>query len=197
MKIHSMIIDEFLSKTSADELHEHAFSRDYTGVVNPADNVLYPDISIDIPSHLKNEIKGKLDFIADSVEPRACIKANTWFMRLSKEGVHVPHQAHNDSIMGKYTFLLYLNKEHPNTYGTEIVEHITGLQFINTEEELTLWKKDCNNPKKWKVNTFCEGKFNRAFFLRSDLLHRAQPIGGFGKDLKSGRLVLTLFCDIV
>lgn len=197
MRIHSTIIDDYLSKTTAEELHEHAFSRDYTGVVNPTDGVLYPDISIDIPSHIKTEIKGKLDFVVDSVEPRARIKPNTWFMRLSKEGVDVPHEAHNDVIMGQYTFLLYLNKEHPDSYGTEIVEHINGTKLITTPEELELWKKDCNNRKKWKVVTFCEGKFNRAFFLRSDLLHRAQPIGGFGKDLKSGRLVLTLFCDIV
>ena len=71
---------------------------DYTGVVNPDDGVMYPGISTAIPDYFITQVRLKVG------DPKRL------FLRLSPKGQVTPHQAHNDEVMGKYTFIVYLNR---------------------------------------------------------------------------------------
>lgn len=194
MKFHSAIIDNFLN--NGDLFRRYAIKQSYEGVVNPQDNVLYPDISIKIPEEVRLEINSKA-LMAVTQNENAFIEPKALFMRMSKTGVHVPHQAHTDKNIADYTLLLYLNKDEDCQGGTDVLEHIEGMKIHpQTEEEIELWKRDTNTPEQWIKTGFCPMKFNRAFILRSDLFHRAQPLGGFGDTNENGRLVLTLFFNI-
>lgn len=199
MNFHSCIIDNFLY--APEQFRKYAVSKSYQGVTNPQDNVTYPDVTIDIPKDISNEIIIKLSQIltsfAENKHNGAQIDCKMMFMRMSKEGVHVPHQAHTDKNIADYTLLLYLNKDEDCRGGTDILEHIEGMSIHpQTQEEIDLWKQDTNVPDKWIKTGFCPMKFNRAFILRSDLFHRAQPLGGFGQNNEDGRLVLTSFFNI-
>jgi len=126
------------------------------------------------------------------------IQPKMTFMRMSKEGVHVPHQAHTDKNIADYTFLLYLNKDEDCRGGTDILEHIEGMKIHpQTQEEIDIWKRDTNNSEKWIKVGFCPMAFNRAFILRSDLFHRSVPINGFGTNQFNSRLVLISFFNII
>jgi len=196
MHIHSLIIDDFLD--NSESFRQYAVKQSYDGIVNPQDNVLYPDITIKIPEDIALEIKTKtLLAMGPTVSDNAIIRPQVTFMRMSKKGVHVPHQAHTDKNIADYTLLLYLNKDEDCQGGTDIVEHISGMNIHpQDQDEIDLWKRDTNIPEQWIKTGFCPMKFNRAFILRSDLFHRAQPIGGFGQDNKNSRLVLTMFYNI-
>ena len=197
MKLNSLILDNFLQ--DPDVLLKHAHNQSFDGVKNPTDGVVYPDININIPDEVKIEILGKITDVFQSIQnPRSVIINPLFFMRRSIKDVHVPHQAHTDLSMGSHTLLLYLNKEYPDNYGTEIVEHKSGTMAINpqTKEQEDLWRKDTNTPDAWKVISFCKGEYNRGFILRSELFHRAQPVSGFGDNNENGRLVLVCFFTI-
>lgn len=133
----------------------------------------------------------------ETESPRSVIIHKTAFMRMSVKDVHVPHATHTDATMNTHTLLLYLNKKYPESYGTEILVHKSGMRIHpQNEDEIKLWEKDTNNDDAWNTIGFCPGRFNRAFILRSELFHRASPTGGFGNDIESGRLVLTLFFNV-
>lgn len=198
MKIHSVIIDDFLY--DAEDFRKYAVKRSYSGVTNPQDGVVYPDVTIDIPEEIKLEITEKLSLICGTLTQDYAVKVHpkVMFMRLSKKGVHVPNQAHTDKNIADYTLLLYLNVDEECQGGTDILEHIEGMKIHpQNEEEKVIWEKDANIPEQWVKVGFCPMKFNRAFLLRSDLFHRAQPVGGFGKTNEDGRLVLTVFFNLV
>ena len=201
LKIHSLIIDEFLDK--AEEFRKYAVSRSYEGVRNPQDGVIYPDVTIDIPKEIQEEILIKLSWVltpyCENKHNGADIHPKVMFMRMSKAGVHVPHQAHTDKNIADYTLLIYLNKDEDCEGGTDILEHIDGQMKIHpqTQEEIDLWKQDTNVPERWSKVGFCPMKFNRAFILRSDLFHRSMPINGFGLTPEDSRLVLICFFNII
>lgn len=190
MNFHSIIIDDFLDK--GEDFRKYAINQSYDGVTSPWDNIKYPDISIKVPENIQREIK----YIIEDMTG-AYVHVQSIFMRMSKEGVQAPHQAHTDKIMGDYTFLLYLNKDEDCIGGTDILEHIDGMKVHpTTKEEIALWEKDTNIPEKWVKTGFCPMKFNRAFILRSDLFHRSQPLGGFGTTAENSRLVLVMFFNL-
>jgi hypothetical protein len=120
-------------------------------------------------------------------------------MRLSPDGVHVPHPVHTDISMGKYSLMLYLNRAEHCRGGTSILKHIESgmVRTPRTEEEFALWQRDMRNPEAWSYVDAAEMAPNRAFIFDADMYHRAEPEGGFGKDATDGRLVLTMFFDPV
>ena len=183
-----MIVDNFLK--TYDALKQAAVSVDYKGVVSPDDGVLYPDISLEIPPECQCELQACLDEI---MLGSADIKR--LFMRLtSLHTSGAPHQAHNDSVMGDFTLLLYLN-DGPG--GTSFVKHRdTGMDAQpETQEQYEAWVRDTNVPDAWKITEMVEMKENRANIFESDRMHRAEPIGGFGEDASDGRIVLTAFFE--
>lgn len=178
------IVDNFLD--DFEEFNDWARSQHYGGVVNPEDGVLYPDIVVALPDGLLDEVQKKVPEMAN---------INYAFLRLTNSNTEgAPHQAHNDAVMGQYTFILYL-QDGPG--GTSVVRHkMAGLEngpesFI----EQQIWERDTNVPQAWEVVGMVDMKANRATWYPSTVMHRAEPIGGFGKGVEDGRLVLTIFFD--
>lgn len=185
-----MIVDNFL--TSYGVLHDHARAEaDYSGVRNPADGIVYPDVTVDIPQQCLDEIQVRLDEVMGWT-----VKINTIFMRLtSRQTSGAPHQAHTDSIMGDFTLLLYLN-DGPG--GTSFVRHIeTGMDSDPTTfEESEAWLRDTNVPDAWEITEMVTMKANRANIIPATLMHRKEPPGeGFGDGPSNGRIVLTAFFE--
>lgn len=173
------IIDDFLPADVFDMLRRHCDTLNYQGVVNPVDKIVYPDISVDIPAKVR-------EFLG---------RPKTAFMRLSLAGVKAPHQAHTDTLMGTQSMMLYLTRARHCQGGTSLVQHIeTGMRSDpRTLEEEAIWQRDTNNPHAWMVYDIAIMAPNRAVFFDANLMHRAEPVGGFGSNPLNGRLVLTAF----
>lgn len=173
------LIDDFLPAGVFNLLREHCDGLDYSGVKNPVDGVVYPGISIDIPQVV-------LQWLG---------RPKTVFMRLSLPGMQAPHQAHTDTLMGSESLMLYLCRQEHCRGGTSLVRHVkTGMRSdprSKIEEEV--WKRDTNNPNAWEIYEIAQMQPNRAAIFDASLMHRAEPVGGFGTDAKNGRLVLTAF----
>jgi hypothetical protein len=118
-------------------------------------------------------------------------------MRLSLADVPVPHQAHTDTVMGDFSMMLYMNRAEHCQGGTSLVRHVTGMDTDPIDEESQkVWLRDTNIPEMWTPYTRCEMRTNRAFIFRANLMHRAEPLGGFGTDATNGRLVMTAFFNL-
>lgn len=167
----------------------HCDSVDYNGCINEADKVFYPGVSLDIPNNVRHEVQEKIENIEGHK-----INVNALFLRMSVEGVKAPHQAHTDTIMGDKSFMLYLNKEEDCQGGTSLVQHESGLyREPCCESSVQVWKSDHSNKDKWSVTDICEMKENKACIFDAQLMHRAEPVNGFGSTPEDGRLVLTVF----
>jgi len=185
------VIDNFLNDYESFRLY--CDDVDFKGEVNPVDNVFYPGVSIEIPNHIQTEIIERLENYFNKQ-----IKPILMFMRLSLKGIKAPHQAHTDASMSTHAMMLYLNrKEHCNG-GTSFVTHKQSGLCKNPINEIqeNIWIKDTNNPDAWEITDMCPMKTNRAMVFDSIKMHRSEPIGGFGKGAKDGRLVLTFFFNI-
>ena len=158
----------------------------YDGAVNPRDGVTYPDISTDIPPELEERVRQKL-----SRAMGRHLDVATTFLRLTCTGTTTaPHQAHNDEVMGDYTFLLYMQG---GPGGTDLVQHIATGDLLGDYAEACM--RDTNDYDAWKVRASIKMKKNRAVIFNSRLLHRAEPVEGFGDGAENGRIVLTLFLN--
>ena len=179
------IIDDFLN--DFDSFREYCDGLDYDGVTNPQDGVFYDGVSIEVPEYIKDEVRQKLG--SDHI--------NALFLRLSTYDMIAPHQAHTDAIMGSKSLMLYMNRLEDCEGGTSLLMHKrTGLNChpVN-EKQLKTWQQDMNDPDAWQVHNICNMFPNRAFVFDANLMHRAEPIGGFGHNQSNGRLVLTAFYD--
>lgn len=173
------IFNDFLPANVFAELRDHCDKISYTGVKNPVDGVVYPNISTDIP-------KSVLKYLG---------RPKVTFLRLSLAGVKAPHQAHTDTLMGSESLMLYLTRQEYCKGGTSLVKHIeTGMTSDprNADEE-TIWQRDTNDPRAWMVYDIALMQPNRAVIFDANLMHRAEPVGGFGSSARDGRLVLTAF----
>lgn len=163
-----------------DVFQEWARTRDYSAMENPGDGVEYPDISTDIPETYQMVIVDLLEELTG-----LSITGYTMFFRLmTKNTPTPPHQAHHDAIMGQYTAIMYIN---PGEGGTSILEHKDGA----VSDEVVM--RDTNNYSAWKIKHMIRIKPNRMVVYNSDLIHRAEPVDGFGSSPDDGRLVLTVF----
>jgi hypothetical protein len=181
--------DDFLE--SFNELRYFANTAKFEPVGNPEDGVLYPGICLDLPERPETEIYEKVLRLYGKIKPRSI------FLRLSTAGTPVPQQAHTDIAMGKYSMMLYLNEPQHCRGGTALIEHKeTKLRRApRNPSEVAVLARDENNYDAWSTRYLCKMKTNRACFFKAHLMHRAEPIGGFGKDATDGRLVLTFFFD--
>jgi len=174
-----MIEDNFLD--DFPRFRAHCDRVRYVGETCPIDNKVYPGISTDIPPHVLEEIYFKIEYLMGcDIQPLFT------FMRLTVEGEYIPHQAHNDADMAQWTFLLYLNRDDHCDGGTDFVRHVEG-------RDLEAWPTDHSIPEKWEIVEKCEMRENRACIFQAEKMHRAQPLGGFGKTKEDGRLVLVCF----
>lgn len=179
-------IDDFLA--DFDSFRDYCNSLDYAGVTNPADGVFYPGVSLAIPGEIADEVREKIERIEG-----VPVSIRAIFLRLSTRGMEAPHQAHTDAIMGKKSFMLYLSE---GEGGTALVRHVSGMDRTPVDEDhRLLWERDTNTPDAWQITDICEMRPNRACIFDADLMHRAEPVGGFGENSLDGRLVLTAFYE--
>lgn len=189
MKLHSLIIDNFLSQFEA--LRMYADEAAYRTIENPVDGVSYPGICSHIPTEIGDEVRERLSLVTGRT-----VDVRYLFIRLSLEGVPVPHQAHTDATMGRYSLMLYLNRPEDCRGGTALVRHVSGMDSNPADDEqAAIWKRDTNAPERWTPYMLCEMRPNRAFVFDAALMHCALPIGGFGGNPRNGRLVLTGFFE--
>ena len=183
-----MIFDDFLHPETFAALRDYADSAEFVDEVNEADGVSYPLICKTIPTAIAAEILANLHAYGKRKPENV-----TMFMRLSPEGVPVPHQAHHDGVMGDYSLMLYLNRSEHCQGGTELLTHKeTGL-VAGDGNNAAIIERDQNNAEAWESSGLCDMVPNRAFLFESHLVHRAAPVGGFGSDQRDARLVLTVF----
>lgn len=184
-----MIVDRFLP--SFDKLKEYTKTAVFKDEVNEVDGVIYPLICKEIPSYILDELVEKLSKI-DGKEP----KINAVFMRRSPKGVHCPHKVHTDNSMGSRSLMLYMDDISDVLYGTSLLQHKeTGAKDArHSPEVITKLIWDQNNDDAWDIYQMNYGHPNRAFIFDAHLLHRAEPIGGYGEDSEA-RTVLTCFYD--
>lgn len=175
------------------DLREHLDGVDYAGVTNPEDGIEYPGVSTDIPTWYLESIYGRLESLFDRQ-----IVPNYTFLRLATEGMDQPHQAHTDASMGDFSLILYLNRPKHCKGGTSLVEHIdTGMAVQPRYGSLVdIWKRDTNKPEEWREWYMCPMESNKGFVFTAALMHRAEPVGGFGKDATDGRLILACFFNL-
>lgn len=175
------IVDDFFAEF--DKIRNHSISVPYDGEVNPVDGVLYPDISTNIHPSAAAQLIG---FLGGN--------NHFMFMRLTTKNTKTaPHQAHNDASMGRATCLVYIN---PGEGGTSILDHRDGgMMYSVSDCDIDKWHKDTNNYDAWVIKEYIRIKPNRLVLFPSSLMHRAEPVGGFGNNAEDGRLVLTCFYD--
>jgi hypothetical protein len=184
MKLHSLIVDDFFEDFAGWRSWADICS--YVNELNPLDGVTYPAICKAVPTFGTQQ---RLQQILG-----APVEITAAFMRLSPGGVHVPHYVHTDSAMGTHSLMVYFNRPEHCRGGTSLVRHVTGLDSTPEDDEgLELWRRDANRPEQWTPYLTCEMRPNRAFLFRSDLMHCASPMGGFGQAAKDARLVMTAF----
>lgn len=179
------IIDDFIANYV--DLKALAATADFQGVKNPVDGVIYPHILAEIPDHIKRQV---IDRITDIFgrEPESI----TMFMRRSPTGVAVPHIAHTDNSMGRFSLMLYLFDNEGS--GTAFIRHkSTGIMYApESQDFLNIVQADQNKPEKWDLVDMANAKENRAVIFDSGKFHCAMPIGGFGEGVEA-RTVLTVF----
>lgn len=184
--IQPAVVDNFLD--NYEDLKQLSLTCKFEDVVNPADGVTYPHIFKDIPVDVQTAVKSKLEDLFGK-----SLTINFMFMRMSPEGVRVPHIAHTDNSMGKYSLMLYLNEGS----GTSFLKHWrTGICIAPADQScVDLMSRDANNMEEWVALNTVESKENRACIFDAEYFHCAQPIGGFGKTQQDSRIVLTAFFD--
>lgn len=182
-----MIIDHFLDDFNG--LRNVCDNLNYTGVTSPVDGVYYPGISLGIPQAVKAEVMKKLEKLTGKV-------SQLWlFLRLSVEGVDVPHQAHNDASMGRYGMILYLNRPEHCHGGTATVRHkIEGMENgPENDQQLEIWKRDVNQYDQWDITEMIPMQPNRAWIFPTETMHRAEKPSAYGTGSTDGRLVMVAF----
>lgn len=185
----AIVADDFLDNFG--EFNDWARQQDYAVTHNPFDGVEYPDIVVLNPqAEIGQAVQSKASAL-NGFE----VRANALFLRLTNAHTSTPpHQAHNDTAMGRMTFILYM-QDGPG--GTSLVRHKYSGMNTNPrgEFEHSLWARDTNVPEAWEIEEMFDMKANRAIMYPAMCMHRAEPIGGFGDDVETGRLVLTAFFD--
>jgi hypothetical protein len=172
-----LVVDDFFN--DYDLFRTYLDTLDYKGERNPADGVFYPGVSTEIPDYFRKQVEAKVG------PPRYL------FLRLSPEGQHTPHQAHHDGIMAEHTMVIYLNRNEHSQGGTSLVTHVEHGDEVPEE----VWRRDTNQPEQWIVTEQYDMQANRMVLYDSELMHRSEPVGGFGDVPKNARLVMVGFFD--
>jgi len=182
-----IVIDDFLPEF--DELQKYAMTAKFTDVVNSFDGVTYPLICTDLPDHLRKHV------LREIAKHFPGFESPVMFMRRSPAGVPCPHQAHSDASMGTHSLMLYLNSADHCRGGTSFLSHrISGIAYAPADPLfIGVVVDDQNRPEAWDVRGMAEMKPNRAVIFDAAMMHRAEPVGGFGSTPEDARVVLTCF----
>lgn len=164
-------------------LEQHAKATKFQEQVNEVDGAVYPAISFDIPSQVRSELISKIE-----AEKGFKIEPALIFLRANPEGAAEPYQAHNDLNMADYTCIVYIS-DHG---GTAFVTHKETGMDRNDPGYAIEWAKDCNNEAAWRVTKLVEMKPNRALFFDAELMHRGEPVTGYGSG-PDARMIMVCF----
>lgn len=192
MSPYALIVDEFLDDFAA--FRKFALSHDFDAVQgNPTDGYAYPHTVMLLDDHYG--VERKLALIVG-----AQITLRLLVLRLSPEGTIAPEQAHSDLYIlippSQYSAILYVNAqtECREGAGTSFLRHRAS--HDQTGESPDHWKNDQNDADKWETVVRIPMEENRVVVFPSCLIHRSEPVGGFGADKTNARLVLVAMFDI-
>jgi len=186
-----IIIDDFLD--DFESFRKYCDNVEYSGVENPGDGIFYPGASFDIPDKVKEEVLQKVtNLFNKKIDPLGM------FVRLSKVGDYAPHQSHTDAAMAQYTMIMYVNRLEDCIGGTSFVIHKDTGMFSTpiNDRQLSVWQEDYNTPEKWQILKMCSMIPNRTLIFDSNLMHRSEPVGGFGDTSVNGRLIFGMFFNV-
>lgn len=177
--------DDFLNQYQ--DLVQYANDAEFKDEVNPSDGVVYPLICKEIPRSIWDDVaRGLSEYTGKAPDIHAM------FMRRSPAGVDVPHVAHHDAVMGRYSLMLYLDDQVGS--GTAFLRHKkSGIMYAPEGEEFVeIASRDQNDLDKWVVSSMVQSMPNRAAIFDAGIFHCAIPVGGYGEG-KFARTVLTAF----
>lgn len=185
-----LIKDEFLK--DANQFKAKLIELGFGDVVSPVDGVKYPGICMLKEQSIVDDISRSLnslilseDCIQEKYEE---IKVNYLFARIMKKNHNSPHIVHEDSLMGKYSALVYLNEpDEISRHGTAFYTHLTN----------EIQESDYKSLYNWSDYLFVKAKFNRLLIHKSEYYHAALPSYGFGEQPENARMVLTCFFDLL
>lgn len=184
---YGLIIDEFLSPADFMALRNFADVAAFTSIENPQDGIVYPEVLA-----IQDEIgiAHKLSLIMGSH-----VRLRLTVLRRSRADIPAPQQAHDDVAIhsSMYSMILYMNMPEDCRGGTSLLRHIpTGIEVGANSG----WEQDQNIPDKWESVVMAPMRTNRCFIFPSCLIHRSEPVGGFGYTPKDARLVLACLFDL-
>jgi hypothetical protein len=178
-----IVIDDFLDNYS--ELKEYSKAAKFKEETNAVDGAVYPAICLDVPVSIRQSVVDKIQKTKGYE-----VNVNLMFLRANPKGSREPYQAHNDLNMGSNTLILYLK----NSGGTAFVEHIETGMNQNNPNLIHKWLQDCNVKDAWRVTDLISMKENRALFFDAEMMHRGEPVEGYGEGADS-RMILVCFFD--
>lgn len=181
MKIHSLIVDDFLEDFA--RWRTWLDTADFADVVSEVDGVTYPNICSDLPPALHQEIVAKLRAVA------GLSQLNWLFARMSPAGVQPPHWAHNDASMGARSMMLYVNRPEHCRGGTQLLTHV----HCGNDVPADVWRRDTNANLAWRTTFDCQMQANRAFIFPAKQWHGASF--AFGTTQADSRIVITAFFE--
>lgn len=129
--------------------------------------------------------------------------------RLDLEGQTSPNHCHADSVYGaEWACVYYMNLPEQQYGGTAFWTHKrTGLDRLPTDEslkaagfDLSKWHADMTaqtfDEKEWDIAGCVAMRYNRLIIYPTRVWHSRMPAGGFGTDVKNGRLVGVGFFNV-
>lgn len=162
--------------------------KDYT---SQWDGVTYPDINNNIPYWVQDYVFNRLkEIMGGPITPIAFFARAT-----TKNTPAAPHKIHSDKLMAQFSAHVYISKDWPKEAGTSFWIHNEAGDRHTEETDVESVAKDCNDLSKWVHSFTCQGRFNRLLIHDASYWHCAEPIGGWGDEVKDGRVVLTCFFD--
>lgn len=181
-------IDDMLPYGEFELLREYTRLLDYQDREGP-DGVVYAGISDQVPDSIKDQLTYAFTWVMGA---RVALKICAF--RLSIEGTKPPQWAHSDLPVSRFASFLYIN---PCPGGTVLLRHKDSGMFTHPKDdyELGILQRDQNSPEKWDVVAQVDCAPNRALIIRSDLIHAAIPMYGYGSGPADGRLILWSFFD--
>jgi len=188
-------VDQAVAPSLFSQIRNWAHKAEYESVFSPYDEIEYPDLVVEIPIWIHICLRTA---IAECMgADYSGIYIHTQFARLTTESTPPgPHGAHNDAIHGEYSAFFYINDAPDDVAaGTSLLTHKkTGLNSQPTRvEEWEAWQRDTSNYDAWNIDEMVVWEPNRLSVYPAARMHRAEPVGGWGKDATDGRLVLITF----
>lgn len=112
--------------------------------------------------------------------------------RLSPAGQVEPNMVHDDSMMGDWTAILFLNPDPPAGDGTTFFrDRTTGLDM--SSGGLLIDTNAWNDPDRWEPSRTIPAAFNRLLVFDAARYHSRALFDNYGSDVQTARLIQIAF----